>query len=127
MKTAGHIYRYYRGVAVAASMRGHGVMIPFGIHCATISLISHDKVQSFVNDIGRPEWGVEMTEDRRGGVAKGIADDVFAILQRFDRDRPRIYAEVREAQAALLAHTAENFRRFAELMLPRVRGLLHSS
>ena len=41
-------------------------MIPFGIHCATISLISHDKVQSFVNDIGRPEWGVEMTEDRRG-------------------------------------------------------------
>jgi hypothetical protein len=39
------IYEYYRRIAVAVSMRGHGVMIPFGIGCATISLISHDKAR----------------------------------------------------------------------------------
>ena len=46
MRTEQDVYAYYRGVTVAASMRGHGVMIPFGIHCATISLLSHDKVRA---------------------------------------------------------------------------------
>lgn len=40
-------------------MRGHAQMIPFGCKTPILSIITHDKMQWFLDDIGRPEWGVE--------------------------------------------------------------------
>jgi len=58
--------RYYRdNVTVAASMRGHGVMIPFGLHTPTISLVSHDKVLSFATDVGLADTAVEIAPSVR--------------------------------------------------------------
>lgn len=42
-------------------MRGHAQMIPFGCTTPILSLISHDKMRWFLEDIERPEWGVEMS------------------------------------------------------------------
>lgn len=42
-------------------MRGHAQMIPFGCGTPILSLVSHDKVKWFLDDIKRPEWGIEMT------------------------------------------------------------------
>jgi polysaccharide pyruvyl transferase WcaK-like protein len=43
-------------------MRGHSQMIPFGCGTPIISLISHDKIKWFLDDIGRAGWGIEMKD-----------------------------------------------------------------
>jgi hypothetical protein len=111
---------YYRNVTVAASMRGHGVMIPFGLHVATISLHTHGKVKAFVEDIGHPEWGVEMTPSYRpGGTARGIANELETVLTHIDANRRTVHAQIRAAQQRLMAVTARNMRIYAE------RAILH--
>ena len=62
-------------------------MIPFGIHCATISLVSHDKVGAFIRDINHTEWGIDLAPKPRNHVAAGIADEVWRVLNEIDRDR----------------------------------------
>eukprot|EP00966_Prymnesium_polylepis_P248866 5753919-Prymnesium_polylepis.1 len=122
------VYEFYRTVTVAASMRGHGVMIPFGIHCGTISLVSHDKVMGFLQDIGRPEWGVELTAGRRPNrSADGVSDELWRILDRIDRNREQTHREVLAAQKALLARTARNMLHFGESVLPRARNFVRRS
>jgi len=51
----------YSRISLAIGMRGHAQMVPFGCGTPIISLISHDKVRWFLEDIGQPNWGVEMT------------------------------------------------------------------
>ena len=99
-------------------------MIPFGIHCATISLISHDKVLGFLQDIGHLEWGVELTAERRNRTAEGISEELWSVLARIDRDRQQTHREVLAAQSALLARTARNMLHFGERMLPRAEQFL---
>ena len=115
------IVGYYRRVTVAASMRGHGVMIPFGLHTATISLVTHEKVESFIKDIGRPEWGVECTIQRRADGGKGIADDLMRTLSRIDSSRELIHKQILEAQEYLMGVTAENMLAMGEQLLHRSR------
>jgi SAM-dependent methyltransferase len=112
---------YYRNnVTVAASMRGHGIMIPFGLHVATISMLTHSKVKAFVEDIGHPEWGVEMTPSYRpGGTAHGIANELETVLTHIDANRRTVHAQIRAAQQRLMAVTARNMRIYAE------RAILH--
>ena len=62
-------------------------MIPFGIHCATISLVSHNKVGAFIRDINHTEWGIDLAPKPRNHVAAGIADEVWRVLNEIDRDR----------------------------------------
>lgn len=57
------IVEAYSQVSLAIGMRGHAQMIPFGCGTPIISLISHDKVRWFLNDIDQPDWGVEMAAE----------------------------------------------------------------
>ena len=114
------IVGYYRRVTVAASMRGHGVMIPFGLNTATISLVTHEKVGSFIKDIGRPEWGVECTLQQRADGGKGIADDLMRTLTRIDSQRELVHKQMREAQEYLMGVTAANMLAMGKQILQRV-------
>lgn len=44
-------------------MRGHAQMIPFGCNTPILSIVSHDKMQWFLNDINHPEWGVDVLDE----------------------------------------------------------------
>ena len=102
-------------------------MIPFGIHCATISLVSHDKVEAFLEDIGHPEWGLELTARRRSNqTAAGLADEMWRILDRVDRNRAEVHAQIKAAQQKLLARTGRNLLHFGERMLPRAEALVQT-
>jgi hypothetical protein len=46
---------------LAIGMRGHAQMIPLGCGTPILSLVSHDKMHWFLEDIGQKDWGVEMT------------------------------------------------------------------
>ena len=44
-------------------MRGHSQMIPFGLRKNILSIVSHDKLKWFLEDIDHPEWGVDVREN----------------------------------------------------------------
>ena len=50
----------YSTPSLVIGMRGHAQMIPFGCETPILSLISHDKIRWFLDDIKRPQWGIEM-------------------------------------------------------------------
>ena len=53
----------YKKFSLVVGMRGHAQMIPFGLKVPIISLISHNKMQYFLNDIELSEQGVEITNN----------------------------------------------------------------
>lgn len=54
------IIEAYRKPTLALGMRGHSQMVPFGCKTPILSLISHDKLQWFLDDIDQPNWGVDL-------------------------------------------------------------------
>lgn len=55
-------YGFYRETPLTIGTRGHSQMIPFGLGRSISSLITHDKVSWFLEDIEHPEWGMEIGE-----------------------------------------------------------------
>lgn len=55
--------RYFTEPELMLAIRGHAQMIPFGCKTPVISMISHDKLKWFLEDIGHPEWGVEVLDE----------------------------------------------------------------
>ena len=48
---ANEIMEYYSKIDLAVGMRGHAQLIPFGFNKKIISIISHNKMQYFLDDI----------------------------------------------------------------------------
>lgn len=63
MKTLDSIIHHYSQPRLVIGMRGHAQMIPFGCLTPIVSIISHDKMQWFLDDIHHPEWGVDVLDD----------------------------------------------------------------
>ena len=58
-------------------MRGHAQMIPFGCGTPILSVVSHDKMQWFLDDIGHPGWGVDVQDPEFEQKLMSLADDVY--------------------------------------------------
>lgn len=69
----GDIVNSYRGLAVVLGMRGHGQLIPFGLQIPIVSLVTHDKLAWFLEDLGRPSWGVDAAS---GHLAERISEAI---------------------------------------------------
>lgn len=52
----------YSKPRLVIGMRGHSQMIPFGCSTPILSIISHDKLKWFLDDIHHNEWGVEIAD-----------------------------------------------------------------
>lgn len=87
------IVEAYRQPALTIGMRGHAQMIPFGCQTPILSLVSHDKLQWFLEDIGKVEWGVDIGEEDLG-------QRIVAKVERCLNDSRR-YAELKGAQDKL--------------------------
>ncbi len=67
------ILEFYSRIDLAVGMRGHSQMIPFGAGAAIISLVSHNKLQYFLDDLGHSDWGLEIfTPDLEGRLVEMI-------------------------------------------------------
>lgn len=95
------IIAFYAEIDLALGMRGHAQMIPFGLRRPIVSLISHDKMRYFLEDIGQPQWGVEVA-------APDLSDRLAEVLQRLESDRERCLAEVAAAQEVAWNETFAN-------------------
>jgi len=80
-------YQVYRDAALVVGTRGHATMIPFGLGTPVLSLMSHPKMRYFLEDIGRLEWGVELSEPDLGDV---VFEKSVTILDAAARVRQEI-------------------------------------
>lgn len=91
----------YSGLEVVAGMRGHGQLVPFGLQIPIVSVVSHDKLRWFLDDIGHPEWGVELA-------APDVVERLVAAIDAAaTRDRRHLVARL---QREVWAHSVETSR-----------------
>lgn len=62
LKSVKSIVDNYSRARLVIGMRGHSQMIPFGCHTPILSIVSHDKMQWFLDDIHCPQWGVDVLD-----------------------------------------------------------------
>jgi polysaccharide pyruvyl transferase WcaK-like protein len=53
----------YAKARLVIGMRGHAQMIPFGCKTPILSIISHDKLKWFLEDISHLEWGADVQHE----------------------------------------------------------------
>jgi lipopolysaccharide biosynthesis glycosyltransferase len=97
--------RLYREAALVVGMRGHAGMIPFGLGTPIVSLVSHPKLRYFLEDIGRPEWGLDVATPHLGNRLVELSSDVLGSQGRYR-------AHVSDARAALYETTVAALRPF---------------
>lgn len=98
-----------RRAALVVGMRGHAGMIPIGLGTPIVSLVSHPKLQFFLDDIRHPEWGVRV-DDR--DLARRLVELTNDVL-----DRPAAYRdEVHAVRQSLLAATLDGLGPFVDAL-----------
>ena len=75
--------KLYSEPDLVIGMRGHAQMIPFGCGTPIISLVSHDKLQWFLDDIGHPEYGIEIHDPKLGAKLYKKATDILNNSNKF--------------------------------------------
>ena len=97
-KSPAVVVEQYRSVTLAVGMRGHSQLIPFGLGCPIFSLITHPKLQFFLDDIGCTQWGTPAMQ--------GWGKHLLSFVEEFDfRLSERC---LREAQGQLWQQTLKN-------------------
>lgn len=82
---ADKILRFYKQAGLVIGMRMHSLLIPFGFGRPVIPIISHDKIKRWLEDIGHPEWGIELKDQQMTAkimerVGKDQADELAVDL-----------------------------------------------
>lgn len=97
----------YQQSDLCVGLRGHAQMIPFGLGCPILSVVSHDKMGWFLEDIKHPEWGVDIDDPDLADKLSGAIDEVWEHPEHYE-------SEVAHAQADLWKLTTDNMRKIAE-------------
>lgn len=97
------VLAFYAEIDFAFGMRGHAQMIPFGLRRPIMSIISHDKMRFLLEDINKPEWGVEVA-------APDIAERLLAMLNRVVENGANLRAEISDVQERVWAETQSNLK-----------------
>lgn len=95
------IIRTYAKPSLVIGMRGHAQLIPFGLQIPTISLISHDKLRWFLDDINHTEWAIEVTDN-------DISQRLIKKSEEMLQEREKIVSEIVDAQEILYKITQNN-------------------
>ncbi|MBV9420677.1 MAG: polysaccharide pyruvyl transferase family protein [Alphaproteobacteria bacterium] len=91
----------YRAVDLAIGIRGHAQTIAFGLGVPIISVVTHNKLQWFLDDIGHPDWGVETREE-------DFPDRLMAAYRAAAAALPERRAQVAAAREKLWVITQQN-------------------
>lgn len=85
----------YARPKLVLGMRGHAQMIPFGCNTPILSIISHNKMQWFLDDIGQPAWGADVLSDnfRQELLARAILilDNFEATMKFINQKNKHLY------------------------------------
>jgi polysaccharide pyruvyl transferase WcaK-like protein len=100
-KSPQEILRAYAEARVTIGMRGHAQMIPFGCGRPIVSLVSHDKMWYFLDDIGARDWGVEVD-------VPDLASQIVATVEKVLSDECATVTRIERAQDELWRTTMAN-------------------
>ena len=103
------ILREYSKPRVVIGMRGHAQMIPFGCLTPIVSIISHDKMQWFLDDIGHPDWGADVEDSDFENIL--LVQSKLAYENYLDRIEC-----IKEAQKHLWQVTANNLKNIKSII-----------
>ena len=96
------IMRHYAQVDLSVGMRGHSQMIPFGFNKPIFSLISHDKLKFFLEDLNLNSLGVDLN-------SKDPIDIFSTFLDNFDKNELDLIQTLKEKQNFIWKETSKNF------------------
>ncbi len=91
----------YRQPLIALGMRGHAQLIPFGCGRPIVSIISHNKLKYFLEDIDAPEWGIDIHQS-------DMEEKLLSIITNMLEHLPQYEQQVQDKQAGLWQVTLEN-------------------
>lgn len=106
------IVKYYTSKALVIGMRGHGVMLPYGLGVPVIGVVHHDKVKFFLDQVGLSDYAVDIDADQ-------LPARLLAMVEGFYADPGKVHRIIDEGKKSLFDTTVANFQAFA----PYVGGL----
>lgn len=93
--SAHRVVEAYTSPILVMGMRGHAQLIPFGCKTPILSLITHNKLKYFLDDLGTPEWGVDLAQssfsDEIISKARSIIKDEDAIRNLMDEKQKQLF------------------------------------
>lgn len=102
------IVKFYLSTDLTIGMRGHGQMVPFGLKRPIFTLSSHPKMNYFLEDIGRTDWGVDIREP-------GFRDELIAGMEGVAADPDQTRATIVAAQDRIWALMQDNLALCAQV------------
>lgn len=99
----------YSSPRLVIGMRGHAQMIPFGCNTPILSIVSHDKLKWFLDDIGHPEWGVDVRDENFEQLLLGKALDGYYNTKKY-------VEEIMIQQQSLWETTKANFETIKKIL-----------
>ena len=102
------IIEAYAKPKLVIGMRGHAQMIPFGCKTPIISIISHDKMQWFLEDIQKPEWGVDVLsetykEDLKAKALESLSDTNERIIYIIKKQKELYAISIQNVEDGIVA------------------------
>lgn len=76
------IFNFYRSQKLIVGMRGHSLMIPWGLQVPVISLTTQNKQKWFIETTGHPEYSIEITTP---SLANELNDKVLSIIENYEQ------------------------------------------
>jgi polysaccharide pyruvyl transferase WcaK-like protein len=103
---ASQVVEAYSKPSLVIGMRGHAQMIPFGCQTPIISLVSHNKMRWFLDDINANDWGIEIDD---ADLVERLTHTAQSILST----REQTVARIQDEQDKLWKISEKNVRDLA--------------
>ena len=108
-KNVGQIVECYSQPRLVIGMRGHAQMIPFGCGTPILSIISHDKMQWFLDDIHHPEWGCDVLDS---DFENQLMQKSHSLFDNYEQ----CIDDIEEAKKMLWSVTLENMAKIKDIL-----------
>ena len=103
------IMEHYAQVDLSVGMRGHSQMIPFGFNKPIVSLVSHDKLQFFLDDLELSKFGVNLNSNN-------LLDQFVKILDNIEENKDQVLDALKSKQKFVWEETLGNFSLMEDIM-----------
>ena len=110
------IFEFYNEIELVIGMRGHSQMIPFGLNCEIISLVTHDKMRWFLEDIDATDWQIDLLEQHQQNISLEIVEK-FTQIHEVDNEFTK--KRLHKAQEELWKKTQSNMEEIYNLLAAR--------
>ena len=106
------IFLFYNQIELVFGMRGHAQMIPFGLNCEIVSLVTHNKMKWFLEDINAIDWQIDLMEENEN--LEGTIYEKFIQIHENSQDDTR--RRLIESQEKLWKISQENMAKISEIL-----------